>query len=98
MFNSPISYLILRLDVLVSTQISTPNESVRLQSPPDPERFFWKEESTVPNYPSPIPNTWQKASLSMCQRRPDGLAPELGTVPVSGVLIEGLFKYGLVLI
>jgi hypothetical protein len=26
------------------------------------------------------------------------LVPELGTVPVSGVLIEGLFKYGLVLI
>ncbi len=28
------------------------------QSPPDPERFFWRKESTVPNYPSPIPNTW----------------------------------------
>jgi hypothetical protein len=49
----------------------------------------------VPNSPSPIPNTKQKASLGMGQRRPDGLVPVLGTVPVSGILSEGLYKYGL---
>jgi hypothetical protein len=28
----------------------------------------------------------------MGQRRPDGLVPVLGTVPVSGILSEGLYK------
>ncbi len=44
-------------------------------SSPEPERFFGRKESFVPNSPSPTPNTFQKASLIFSQRRPYGLVP-----------------------
>jgi hypothetical protein len=50
-----------------------PDESARCFTPPEPERFVGKKRSPVPNSPSPIPNTKQKASLSFSQGRPDGL-------------------------
>ncbi len=48
---------------------------------PEPERFFGRRQNFVPKLPLPTPNTKQKASLILSQRRPDGLVPRLVQVP-----------------
>jgi hypothetical protein len=49
----------------------------------EPEPFCGRREKKVLylSSPSPIPNTKQKASLILSQRRPDGLMPRLVQVP-----------------
>ncbi len=43
--------------------------------PPEPERFFGRERSFVPNYPSPHPQHLAEGLPDLCQWRPDGLVP-----------------------